>query len=147
MSTSNTDPSESLDMSLPSFRRWPITRLLGYREHGDNGQPEYHADWEPSRMNLEGLCTDFHGQPLLTQVLELQQDHVEPGVEPQYIVKWKQTWVTLEELSDCAYLVHDYWVHERRRSVSIFINQPNLLTLFTVVRNRRNGLVNEESRV
>ena len=99
---------------LPSYP-WPITRLISFGQDA-NGQPAYEAEWEPSMMTMGELLEDFDGIPLLLHAKELkQEERTELGAEVKYVVVWKPTWVTLEELSSCTLLVHDFWMQYRRR--------------------------------
>ncbi|KAF5845613.1 hypothetical protein GGP41_009369 [Bipolaris sorokiniana] len=109
----------SAGSSFHAFQRQLISRLLSYREVGDELTPEYQAEWGPTKMTLEELCTDFQGQPLLSQVrvLSLCQaiEAIDDSTKPYYIVQWKTTWVSPSELSTCAFLLHDFWACANRR--------------------------------
>ncbi len=66
-------------------------------------------------MTLEELLEDFDGLPLLFQALRLEQEEqVDSEAEIRYMVVWKPTWVPLEELFECPFLIHDFWVQMRR---------------------------------
>lgn len=109
----------SAGSSFHAFQRRLISRLLSYREVGDKLTPEYQAEWGPTKITLEELCTDFQGQPLLSQVRVLSFcqaiEAIDNSTKPCYIVQWKTTWVSPSELSTCAFLLHDFWVCANRR--------------------------------
>jgi hypothetical protein len=105
-----------------SLRHRAITRLLSYREHGNDDQPEYQAQWEPTKMKLEELCINFNGEPLLSQVLELhlcrESSKVPRPLELYYIVHWKPTWIEIGQLVHSAFLLHEFWIREFKRWVA-----------------------------
>jgi hypothetical protein len=99
MSAPISAPSLSIKPDLRVFRHRAITRLISYREHGNDGPPKYQVQWKSTKMKLDELCIDFEGEPLLSQVLELHLCRESSGVrrplELYYIVQWKPTWVQI----------------------------------------------------
>ncbi|KAF2194735.1 hypothetical protein K469DRAFT_132703 [Zopfia rhizophila CBS 207.26] len=97
------------DTASATSRRWPVAHLADYRQEKETAS--YLVEWRPSYMTLDELCEDFYGQPLLSLAVELSPKHYPSSgaTTCQYTVKWKQTWVPLSELADCAWLVHEFW--------------------------------------
>jgi hypothetical protein len=94
-------------------RRWPIACLIKYCEGGADTEPLYLVEWEPTLLTFAELCENLHGQPLLSQAIQLRPT-ANVDRRETYMVHWRRSWVPLSDLEGCEALVHGFWIEKYR---------------------------------
>jgi hypothetical protein len=100
---------QPLPLVLTSEHQWQVNCLLQYRV-GVRRQPEYLAEWTASILTTEELNQVYDGQPLWSQATNLQPlATYGPSRLRSYFVRWRPTWVRIEDLEHCVMLLHEFW--------------------------------------